>query len=212
MSGSDGSFDRIVAVGIPVARTLSGWWELPSPVAACLISQAPVTGATVLAAAGVYARHGEALSAIRTLLGAGLASELRSYLEQHGTALASANGPELHAALGDLLSEVDGGTLTGEFADYLAASVRDGLEHGFWGWFDDDVAFARDWGFELDAITQPVTIWQGAQDRFVPFAHRAWLAGHVAGARPRLLPDDGHLSIAIGSYDRVLDDLIASGG
>ncbi|HWF49788.1 MAG TPA: alpha/beta hydrolase [Solirubrobacteraceae bacterium] len=137
--------------------------------------------------------------------------QLRAYLEEHGAGLASASATELHTALGDLLSAVDAEVLTGEFAEYLAASVREGLEHGLWGWFDDDVAFGRPWGFELGAITRPVAIWQGAQDRFVPFAHGEWLAAHVAGARARLLPDHGHLSIAVGSYDAVLDDLIAIG-
>jgi pimeloyl-ACP methyl ester carboxylesterase len=136
--------------------------------------------------------------------------QLRAYLERDGAALAGASGPELHEALGDLLSDVDRGVLTSEFADYLAASARAGLAHGLWGWFDDDLAFIRDWGFDLGAITRPVTIWQGQHDRFVPFAHGEWLAGHTAGARPRLLSEHGHLSIVIGLYGRVLDDLIHS--
>ncbi|HWC87831.1 MAG TPA: alpha/beta hydrolase, partial [Solirubrobacteraceae bacterium] len=55
--------------------------------------------------------------------------ELQAYLEEHGADLAGASGPELHAALGDLLSAVDQEALTGEFADYLARSVSEGLEH-----------------------------------------------------------------------------------
>jgi pimeloyl-ACP methyl ester carboxylesterase len=135
--------------------------------------------------------------------------QLRDYLEQQG-GVANASGAELRAELGDLLSDVDRDVLTGDFADYLAASMRAGLAHGLWGWFDDDVAHIRDWGFELEEIVRPVTIWQGQHDRFVPFAHGEWLAGHVAEARPQLLAEHGHLSILISSYDRVLDDLIAS--
>jgi pimeloyl-ACP methyl ester carboxylesterase len=138
--------------------------------------------------------------------------QLLAYLEREGAEMARASGPDLRAALGDLLSEVDNSVLTGEFADYLAASMHAGLAHGLWGWFDDDLAFIRDWGFDLDSVARPVTIWQGEQDRFVPFAHGAWLAGHVAGARPLLCPDHGHLSLAVGSYGEVLDDLIASAG
>jgi len=67
----------------------------------------------------------------------------------------------------------------------------------------------RGWGFDLGAISVPVAIWHGGEDRFVPYAHGRWLAEHVAGATPHLHSDHGHLSLAIGSYDAVLDDLIA---
>ena len=67
----------------------------------------------------------------------------------------------------------------------------------------------RDWAFDLAAISVPVSIWHGGQDRFVPYAHGEWLAEHVAGASPHLHPDHGHLSLAVESYGAVLDDLIA---
>jgi pimeloyl-ACP methyl ester carboxylesterase len=138
--------------------------------------------------------------------------QLLAYLEREGAEVVRATGSELHAAFGDLLSEIDREALTGEFADYLAASGREGLAHGVWGWFDDDIAFFRDWGFELATISRPVTIWQGQQDRFVPFAHGAWLADHVAGVRKQLHEEQGHLSLVLTHYGQVLDDLIASAG
>ena len=102
--------------------------------------------------------------------------------------------------------------LTGEFAEFLWQSTREGLRNGVSGWFDDDLAFVTDWGFDLEAVEVPVTIWQGAQDRFVPFGHGQWLAAHVAGAQPRLRPEHGHLSLTVGAYDEILDDLLAVGG
>lgn len=137
--------------------------------------------------------------------------QLRAYLNQHAPAFARATGPDLHAALGNLLAEVDGRALTGEFAEYLATCSRAALEHGIWGWMEDDLAFVRDWGFDLGAISVPVGIWHGGKDRFVPYSHGAWLAERVAGATPHLYPDHGHLSLVIGSYGTVLDDLIAHG-
>jgi pimeloyl-ACP methyl ester carboxylesterase len=125
--------------------------------------------------------------------------------------LAHAEGSQVQAILGDLLSEVDRAALTGEFAEYLAAGTRAALECGVWGWFDDDVAHISGWGFDPAAIERPLTIWQGGQDRFVPPAHGAWLASHIPGARPQLLGEQGHLSLWLSAYGEVLDGLIAGG-
>ena len=146
--------------------------------------------------------------------GAALAGEeqLRSYLESEGAQLAHATGPELFAALGDLVSEPDRAALTGDYAEYLAGCVKAALEGGVWGWFDDDIAFTRPWGFGLGAIATPVTIWQGEQDRFVPSAHGQWLGQHVGSARLELRPEHGHLSLDLDAYGEVLDDLLARAG
>jgi pimeloyl-ACP methyl ester carboxylesterase len=138
--------------------------------------------------------------------------QLLAYLEAQATRVASARGSDIQASLGTLLSDVDRGVLTGEFADYLASSMREALTNGVWGWFDDDIAHVSQWGFELGAIARPVTIWQGGQDRFVPPAHGEWLAAHVPGARAQLRPEHGHLSLSLAAYGEILDDLLAHGG
>jgi pimeloyl-ACP methyl ester carboxylesterase len=142
--------------------------------------------------------------------GAALAgpSQLQDYLERQAQVLAEVTGEQVAAALGDLVSPVDVGALTGDFAAYLATTFRQAVSTGLWGWFDDDLAFTRPWGFDLDEVGVPVVVWQGGQDRMVPFAHGQWLATQVPGARPRLLPEEGHLSIAVASFGNILDDLL----
>ncbi len=85
------------------------------------------------------------------------------------------------------------------------------LSAGIEGWLDDDLAFAKPWGFDVDAIAVPVSIWQGAHDRMVPFAHGAWLAAHVPGARVHLYDDEGHISL-VQQLPRILDDLVSRTG
>ena len=84
------------------------------------------------------------------------------------------------------------------------------MSNGVAGWRDDDLAFARPWGFEPKSIGVPVAIWHGAQDRMVPFSHGRWLAANVKGAHSRLLDDEGHLSL-LNRGDRIIEDLVELG-
>jgi pimeloyl-ACP methyl ester carboxylesterase len=136
--------------------------------------------------------------------------QLRPYLERQRTDLLAATGEDLARALGDLVSDVDKATLTGEWAELLAANFHEALRGGLSGWLDDDLAFVRDWGFELGDIEVPVTVWQGEQDRMVPFAHGEWLVAHIRGARPRLLAEHGHISLALDAFEMILEELVAS--
>lgn len=136
---------------------------------------------------------------------------MRALLEQSAPALLDATGEDIARVFGDLVSDVDKAALRGELADYLAGNLREALRDGFWGWFDDDHGFVRHWGFELDNLEVPITIWQGAQDRMVPFAHGEWLAAHVPGARSRFFEEHGHLSFFVDSFGLILDELVAAG-
>jgi pimeloyl-ACP methyl ester carboxylesterase len=144
--------------------------------------------------------------------GAALAgpTQLQAYLESQARTLAQVTAGQLAEALGDLVSAVDVAALTGGFAAYLAESVHGAVGGGVWGWFDDDMAFTRPWGFALDDIAVPVVVWQGGQDRMVPFAHGRWLAARLPSARARLLPAEGHLSIVVAKFGEVVDELLAS--
>jgi pimeloyl-ACP methyl ester carboxylesterase len=134
---------------------------------------------------------------------------LRAWLENAQGTLRDVTGDQVAASLGDLIGEADRAVLTGEFAEYLAASMRAAVSHGVEGWLDDDLASRAHWGFDVGAIDVPVTIWQGDDDRMVPFAHGQWLAAHVQGARAELRPGDGHFSIALAHFGEILDDLLA---
>jgi pimeloyl-ACP methyl ester carboxylesterase len=136
------------------------------------------------------------------------AAALEPWLERETERMAGAQAEEVADALGSLISVVDREALNGDLAEFFTSSFPRAVKRGVFGWLDDDLAFVRRWGFDLSRIEVPVTIWHGAQDRFVPFEHGRWLADHVAGARPRLLADDGHLSLSIAHYGDVLGDLV----
>jgi pimeloyl-ACP methyl ester carboxylesterase len=94
----------------------------------------------------------------------------------------------------------------------VAATFRRAVSAGIAGWRDDDLAFAKPWRFELDAIERPVAVWQGGEDRMVPMAHGEWLAEHIPGADKHLYPKEGHLSLGVSALDRVVDNLVELAG
>ena len=138
--------------------------------------------------------------------------ELEEFINKWAPELKAAEGPELLKSLGDLVFPPDAAVLSGEYAEFAAGSFRNALSNGIWVWFDDDLAFIREWGFDLGAIEVPVSIWQGRQDRFVPGTHGEWLAANVAGAKGHLLDDHGHLSLALAHFGEILDELKGSAG
>lgn len=140
------------------------------------------------------------------------ADALTPYLERAATAMREVTGEQVAAALGGLISGADAAVLTGEFAAEIAATFRAAIREGVAGWRDDDLAFAADWGFSLDALAGRVAIWQGDQDRMVPFAHGQWLAAHIPGARVHLEPGAGHLTMVVTAIDAILDDLLDLAG
>ena len=140
------------------------------------------------------------------------ADELIPFMERAAPALRVVTPEQVADAFGDLIDDVDRGSLTGPFAVWMADALHEALRIGYWGWFDDDMAFVRPWGFELHAIQTPVFLWQGGHDRMVPFAHGEWLADHIPGARSRLFAEHGHLTLAVDSFPRIVDELLAIDG
>ena len=147
---------------------------------------------------------------------------LTEFLDREAAMIATLTGESVAKSLGGLVIEADQAVLTGEFADHTAAALRASMNSGIAGWRDDDFAFIKDWGFSLGwespggespaRAPAPVAVWQGDQDRMVPFAHGQWLAANIRGARVHLMPGDGHLSMTVSAFDRILDDLLDLAG
>jgi pimeloyl-ACP methyl ester carboxylesterase len=142
--------------------------------------------------------------------GAALAGDatLRTFAERVRPSFATATGDQVVASLQGLVSDVDRAAIGGDSATWLADVFRESVRNGIWGWYDDELAFVRPWRFDLGSINVPVAIWQGAQDRMTPFAHGVWLASHIPGVHPHLLPEHGHLSLGVDSFGLILDDLL----
>ena len=134
---------------------------------------------------------------------------LEPFLRHERDAMLAAGPAGLAEAMRTLLSPADHAVFTGETADYMFEAFRAGNEERLDGWLDDDLAFAKPWGFELEQIDVPVLLWQGAEDRFVPFAHGEWLARRIPAVDARLSRDDGHLTLLVRRLGEVHGWLVA---
>jgi len=119
----------------------------------------------------------------------------RAKLEADREEMLAASPAEEAKILESLLTPTDAAVFTGELADYLSYCGHEGLAPGGEGWWEDAVAHAGPWGFELSAISVPVLLLHGQQDQFVPFGHGEWLAAHIPGVEARLTGNDGHLTL-----------------
>ncbi len=134
-----------------------------------------------------------------------------AFLAEPVARLATVTGEEVAASLGELITPVDAAALTGEFADWLASTMRHAVAQGAIGWREDGLAIMGPWEFGLSDVRVPVSIWQGRQDAMVPFSHGEWLAANVPGARAHLSENDGHLSLWSRIHE-ILADLKGSAG
>lgn len=98
--------------------------------------------------------------------------------------------------LGDFqLSEADQAVLSNQIVrERMRKSLREALATGVWGWADDDLAFVKPWGFEVEEIEVPVQVRYGATDVLVPAGHGRWLARHVPNADVIIDHEAGHLA------------------
>jgi pimeloyl-ACP methyl ester carboxylesterase len=73
------------------------------------------------------------------------------------------------------------------FRETIGESVRN-----LRGWIDDDLAFARPWGFNIGDVGQEALLLQGEFDMLVPRAHMAHIASKLPHGRLEILRGAGH--------------------
>jgi pimeloyl-ACP methyl ester carboxylesterase len=105
-------------------------------------------------------------------------------------------------ALSDRDREIASDPVTGAA---LLADVREALRQGRLGGGWDNVAWVGPWDFDVRAVTCPVLLWYGTEDRMAPPAHAHWLHEHLRSATLALRAGEGHF----GLFDHLAEDLRA---
>jgi pimeloyl-ACP methyl ester carboxylesterase len=203
---------------IGVDRCLVGGWSGGGPHAlACAARLEGVIAALVIA--GAAPRDADGLDWLAGMGDENIAEfslafegeeAVRRFVEPIGEEMKVATTEEVVAALDSLLPEVDRAVLTGEFGEDMRDGIHEAVRVSVDGWVDDDLAFVKHWGFELEEISVPTMIWHGSEDLMVPIAHGRWLASRVPDATAHLLEGEGHLSVGIGAIGAILDELVSA--
>ncbi len=134
---------------------------------------------------------------------------LRPALEE-GAKRMGASVAALTEQMRTLLSPPDEAAMQTGLGLHLLDTNERGLGHGVDGWIDDDLAFARSWGFDPARLDLPVLVVQGRQDLMVPSTHGDWLAAAIPGAEAWFREDEGHLTLWLpDSVRRIHEWLLA---
>ena len=117
-------------------------------------------------------------------------------------------GSELIEAFGGLIGDADKRALTPEVAEVMATGMRHSNSVSFYGWLDDDLAFVRDFGFDITKIDKPVVLYQGDDDFMVPHAHGYWLEKKVPTAKLNFVPGHGHISLIFEYRNQIIKEAL----
>jgi pimeloyl-ACP methyl ester carboxylesterase len=74
----------------------------------------------------------------------------------------------------------------------LRDSFVEAVRQGSRGWADDDLAFAKPWGFEPEEVKSEVRLWQGELDVLAPRRHGEYVASRLSNGHFELLEGAGH--------------------
>jgi pimeloyl-ACP methyl ester carboxylesterase len=135
----------------------------------------------------------------------------REFVDAQRKGLIVADAAGIVAEMSSILPDVDKRALldNGDVGSSLEQTFKEALKHNSDGWVDDDLAFVKDWGFQLDEISVPVFLYQGSVDLMVPYGHGKWLAQHLPkkNLTEHLIEGEGHISIWLGYMESMLQEL-----
>lgn len=138
---------------------------------------------------------------------------LRPRLEQIAAEMRPGEGLDGFKKLfGDTVSVEDGTAMAGSSGQNVAERFAKAIENGIEGWLEDDLALTTPWGYDLEAVTTPVTFWSGKQDQFVSYRHSVWMSRRVPSSDLHIYADKGHISLRQDHLPEIMADLLQKAG
>jgi len=117
----------------------------------------------------------------------------------------------LHPVLLKFLHPTDAAALRETAAfDACYESSRHAWRNSARGVIADAEIYARPWGFRLDEVQVPISLWHGTHDRAFSYRLAEELATQLPSCRLRIVEGAGHYSLPIRHLREILADLIAT--
>jgi pimeloyl-ACP methyl ester carboxylesterase len=88
----------------------------------------------------------------------------------------------------------------------LMTAIREATRGGVSGMVDEYRRYYGSWGFDPGKVRQPVTIWQGEEDTWLPIAHARRLESLLPTSTLKVVPSTGHL-VPLVVADEILKDV-----
>lgn len=95
-----------------------------------------------------------------------------------------------------------------EIGPLLISTLRTALSQGPGAILEDLKVYKSAWGFPLDQVTCPVTLWHGSSDDVVHYKYAQEMQKLLPKAELKFISNEGHYSIAMNRRDEILGDLL----
>jgi len=87
---------------------------------------------------------------------------------------------------------------------FLTQSIYTSLSQGPGAVVDDLAVYARSWGFPMQAIRCPITLWHGEEDDVVHVRIAEEMGNHLRTIIIEMTPNEGHYSVALNYREEIL--------
>ena len=91
--------------------------------------------------------------------------------------------------------------------DFVAASAVEGVRQGSGPLLEEIGIYSRSWGFKLEDLNVPVSLFQGEVDIDVPASMARHQASLIPDCEINSYPDDGHFSLLVNHIDEIIASL-----
>lgn len=91
---------------------------------------------------------------------------------------------------------------------FLTETMRQALRQGPCGILHDMRVYSKSWGFPINEIQCPVTLWHGSDDDVVHPRFASDMRDRLPKARLNLISNEGHYSLPMNCRDAILGDLL----